>query len=38
MSDVTAGLGMAITIACVLIFAAGAGTALLVRWLWHVMF
>lgn len=38
MSDATAYLGVAITVACVLIFAAGVGFALLVIWLWRVIF
>jgi len=38
MGDLTDGLGKVIAVHCVLIFAAGAGFALLVRWLWHVLF
>lgn len=38
MSDATAYLGVAITVACILIFALGAGVALLCVWLWRMLF
>jgi len=38
MSDATAYLGVAITVACALIFAAGAGFVLLCMWLWRMFF